>query len=354
MEPDRTRHLAFGDLAAVWAMLERLRVARDHRRRRRPPGGPTRRRRWGPISPWRSPTGCRSLLQAGVRRTGGQKTAGDRLGEAACGGVGPPPLLGRHGRDQRGAAARDRAAGRGRHGRGLRGGPVGPGVGHDELRHLHRLGATTGPRSPSGVTPSRSAATCAWSGWAWSCPSTAVSRSSPTPIRATAPTSPSSRRLVDELGGPLRAWWRRPGRGRRSHVGLSTPGRTPRTTTSSSRQSPLHFVGSLPPSDHPDLLAVPKSRYRRVDTQRFPGLTAFETTKVVFGQRAAHRGHPLREPARQAVPGFDQTLAKARRQLGGSPPAWPEARPASPGTRSRPRSPPSSSPDGCPGSSPPP
>ena len=26
-EPDRTRHLAFGDVAAVWAMLERLKVA---------------------------------------------------------------------------------------------------------------------------------------------------------------------------------------------------------------------------------------------------------------------------------------------------------------------------------------
>src|SRR5271154_5244892 len=26
-EPDRTRHLAFGDLAAVWAVLERLQVA---------------------------------------------------------------------------------------------------------------------------------------------------------------------------------------------------------------------------------------------------------------------------------------------------------------------------------------
>ena len=38
--------------------------------------------------------------------------------------------------------------------------------------------------------------------------------------------------------------------------------------------SALHFVGSLPPSDHPDLLAVPKSRYRPVDTTRFPGLTA--------------------------------------------------------------------------------
>ena len=34
--------------------------------------------------------------------------------------------------------------------------------------------------------------------------------------------------------------------------------------------SPLHFVDSLPPSDHPDLLAVPKSRYRTVDPHRFP------------------------------------------------------------------------------------
>ncbi len=44
----------------------------------------------------------------------------------------------------------------------------------------------------------------------------------------------------------------------------------------------LHFVGSLPPSDHPDLLAVPDNRYRPVDG--FDGLSAFETTKVVFGE----------------------------------------------------------------------
>ncbi len=41
--------------------------------------------------------------------------------------------------------------------------------------------------------------------------------------------------------------------------------------------SPFHFVGSLPPSDHPDLLGVGK------DHARLPGLRAFETTKVVFG-----------------------------------------------------------------------
>jgi transposase len=77
--------------------------------------------------------------------------------------------------------------------------------------------------------------------------------------------------------------------------------------------SPLHFVGSLPPSDHPDLLAVAKSRYRPVDG--FAGLTAFETTKVVFGvSRRIILCHSAGLHAAQAR-GFDQTMAKARSQL---------------------------------------
>ncbi len=80
--------------------------------------------------------------------------------------------------------------------------------------------------------------------------------------------------------------------------------------------SPLHFVGSLPPSDHPDLLAVPKRRYTIVDKQRFPGLSAFETSKVVFGhQRRLVITHSQNLHNKQAR-GFDQTLAKAHRQLG--------------------------------------
>jgi len=77
--------------------------------------------------------------------------------------------------------------------------------------------------------------------------------------------------------------------------------------------SPLHFVGSLPPSDHPDLLAVAKSRYRAVDG--FAGLAAFETTKVVFGvQRRIVVTHSQNLHNKQSQ-GFDQTLAKAHRQL---------------------------------------
>ena len=80
---------------------------------------------------------------------------------------------------------------------------------------------------------------------------------------------------------------------------------------------PFHFVGSLPPSDHPDLLAVPKEPYRPVDEQRFPGLVAFETEKVVFGeQRRIVLTHSEDLHDKQSA-GFDQTLAKARRQLAG-------------------------------------
>jgi transposase len=79
--------------------------------------------------------------------------------------------------------------------------------------------------------------------------------------------------------------------------------------------SPLHFVGSLPPSEHPDLLAVGKARYRAVDKSRFPGLKAFEARKVVFGtERRVVVTHSENLHQKQSA-GLDQTLAKVGRQL---------------------------------------
>jgi transposase len=79
--------------------------------------------------------------------------------------------------------------------------------------------------------------------------------------------------------------------------------------------SPLHFVGSLPPSDHPELLAVPMRRYRTVDTELFPGLRAFETRIEIFGrERRIVVTHSQNLHDKQ-VRGFEQTMAKARRQL---------------------------------------
>jgi hypothetical protein len=77
----------------------------------------------------------------------------------------------------------------------------------------------------------------------------------------------------------------------------------------------LYFVGSLPPSDHPELLAIQKSRYKVVDQEAFPGLVAFETEKVVFSKlRRLVVCHSEGLHQKQSR-GFSQTLAKAHRQL---------------------------------------
>jgi transposase len=79
--------------------------------------------------------------------------------------------------------------------------------------------------------------------------------------------------------------------------------------------SPLHFVGSLRPSDHPELLAIPARRLRVVDATRFPGLTATEARTTALGaERRVILTHSQSFHLRQAR-GFEQTLAKARRRL---------------------------------------
>jgi transposase len=81
-------------------------------------------------------------------------------------------------------------------------------------------------------------------------------------------------------------------------------------------QSPLHFVGSLPPSKHAELLAIERRKYRVVDEERFPGLSATEVRAEALGANyrvvLTHSEHFHAEQSR----GFDQTLAKAMRQLG--------------------------------------
>ena len=79
--------------------------------------------------------------------------------------------------------------------------------------------------------------------------------------------------------------------------------------------SGLHFVGSLPPSEFPELLAVPARRRSTVDPERFPGLTAYDTRATVFAtDRRVVLTHSPNLHAKQSR-GFDQTLAKTLRQL---------------------------------------
>ena len=77
----------------------------------------------------------------------------------------------------------------------------------------------------------------------------------------------------------------------------------------------LQFVGSLPPSDYPDLLALPASRLAVIDAGRFPGLTGYETTAGALGAtRRVLLTHSATLHARQSR-GFDQTTGKAARKL---------------------------------------
>ena len=77
----------------------------------------------------------------------------------------------------------------------------------------------------------------------------------------------------------------------------------------------LHFVGSLVPSNHPDLLAVAARRYTVVDEDRFPGVTAFEARTTALGaDRRVVVTHSASFHDAQSR-GFAQTLAKASRSL---------------------------------------
>ena len=77
----------------------------------------------------------------------------------------------------------------------------------------------------------------------------------------------------------------------------------------------MHFVGSLRPFDHPDLLAISKRRYRPVDGKAFPGLGAFEARAAALGAtRRVVVTHSEQLHEKQSR-GFDQTMAKARRRL---------------------------------------
>ena len=77
----------------------------------------------------------------------------------------------------------------------------------------------------------------------------------------------------------------------------------------------LSFVGSVPPSDVRDLLALPASDRQVVDGDRFAALSALETRRTVYGtdRRVILTHSPTLHAAQSA--GFDQTLAKALRQL---------------------------------------
>ncbi|MFI5563209.1 transposase [Amycolatopsis japonica] len=78
-----------------------------------------------------------------------------------------------------------------------------------------------------------------------------------------------------------------------------------------------HFVGALPLSEHPELLAKPPSARKPVDPERFAGLTALDTRAVVAGMRRRvilTHSETLHNAQARA---FGEELGTATRELAG-------------------------------------
>lgn len=80
-------------------------------------------------------------------------------------------------------------------------------------------------------------------------------------------------------------------------------------------ETPFHFVGSLVPTQHSDLLAVPRRRFRALTTPRLEGVEVYRIQKKVFGETRTVLitfNQNLRDGQLQ---GLTASLNKARRKL---------------------------------------
>ena len=77
----------------------------------------------------------------------------------------------------------------------------------------------------------------------------------------------------------------------------------------------FHFVGSLVPTQHPELLSIPLEQFRPLPGARFEGVSVYRTRKMVFGQERTiviTFNETLLEGQLQ---GIAANLEKARRKL---------------------------------------
>jgi len=147
-------------------------------------------------------------------------------------------------------------------------------------------------------------------------------------IPVTSHTYPGSRpdvtqfaEVIDELTARYRSLFTSPGDG----GGAEGPWQAPTVVFDAGQNSAanfahlgeggLHYVGSLPPADFPRLLGLPAGSFQPVDPERFPGLSAHDARATVFGsERRVIVTHSASLHAAQSR-GFDQTLGKAARAL---------------------------------------
>jgi len=80
--------------------------------------------------------------------------------------------------------------------------------------------------------------------------------------------------------------------------------------------SPYHVVGSLVPTQHPDLLEVPLDKFQSFQDARLEGVTAFRTSKKVFGRHWTIVATHSQELLEGQLRGIAQVLGKRRQALG--------------------------------------
>jgi transposase len=81
--------------------------------------------------------------------------------------------------------------------------------------------------------------------------------------------------------------------------------------------SPFHFVGSLVPSQHPDLLRIPLAALRPLAGSGLEGVSAYRTRKVVFGRERTVLVTFNEALLEGQLQGIMANLEKARRKLDG-------------------------------------
>jgi transposase len=79
--------------------------------------------------------------------------------------------------------------------------------------------------------------------------------------------------------------------------------------------SPYHFIGSLVPTQHQDLLDIPLERFRYVKGPLFEGVRVYHTEKEVFGQKRTIVITRSRALLQGQVRGIGQHLAKKLKAL---------------------------------------
>ena len=214
---------------------------------------PTRPRRWAPTWRWRARTGSWTRARSWLRRLVGHH------GRAAVGEgwAGPRWTTAGSGTRWTASARPSCAAIETRLGRAMvdrvRAGPVRAGAGHDQLRHLHRHGNDAGADRAARQGQAETHRPAAGRAGAGGHPRRRGAADQRTPIPATGPTSPSSPRSIDELVARYRDLV---DRGRVADRGLRRRAELD-DNHALVEAAGIGFVGSLPPSDHPDLLAIP-------------------------------------------------------------------------------------------------